>query len=108
MPLNDSLRNMAQKADKRKSHGEGVIYKNSYCRYCSADPHDLRTLIIEKYPFRIPFFLGGGIGLENIDLVKQIRNPYLYALDANSRLEGSPGLKDPEKVKLFRRKFDKL
>jgi phosphoribosylanthranilate isomerase len=64
--------------------------------------------IIEKYPFRIPFFLGGGIGLENIDLVKQIKNPYLYALDANSRLEISPGLKDPEKVKLFRRKFDKL
>ncbi len=64
--------------------------------------------IIEKYPFSIPFFLGGGIGLENIDLVKQIKNSYLYALDANSRLEISPGLKDPEKIKLFRRKFDKL
>lgn len=64
--------------------------------------------IIEKYPFRIPFFLGGGIGLENLDLVKQIRNPNLYALDANSRLEGSPGLKDPEKVKLFKRKFDTI
>ena len=64
--------------------------------------------IIERYPFRIPFFLGGGIGLENIDLVKQISNPYLYALDANSRLEVSPGLKDSDKIKLFRRKFDKL
>ncbi len=64
--------------------------------------------IIEKYPFRIPFFLGGGIGPENIDLIKQLKNPYLYALDANSRLETSPGLKDPEKVKLFRRKFDRL
>jgi phosphoribosylanthranilate isomerase len=64
--------------------------------------------IIEKYPFRIPFFLGGGVGLENIDLIKKIRNPYLYALDANSRLEVSPGLKDPDKVKLFRTKFDKL
>jgi phosphoribosylanthranilate isomerase len=64
--------------------------------------------IIERYPFRIPFFLGGGIGPENIDLVKQIRNPYLYALDANSRLETSPGLKDPEMVKLFRKKIDRL
>ena len=64
--------------------------------------------IIEKYPYNIPFFLGGGIGLENIDLVKQIKNPYLYALDANSRLETSPGLKDPEKMKLFRKKFDRL
>lgn len=64
--------------------------------------------IIEKYPFNIPFFLGGGMGIENIDLVKQIKNPYLYALDANSRLETSPGLKDPEKVKLFRKKFERL
>lgn len=64
--------------------------------------------IIEKYPFKIPFFLGGGMGIENIDLVKQIKNPYLYALDANSRLETSPGLKDPEKVKLFRKKFERL
>lgn len=64
--------------------------------------------IIEKYPFKIPFFLGGGMGIENIDLVKQIKNSYLYALDANSRLETSPGLKDPEKVKLFRKKFERL
>jgi phosphoribosylanthranilate isomerase len=64
--------------------------------------------IIEKYPFEIPFFLGGGIGIVNIDLVKQITNPNLYALDANSRLEVSPGLKDPEKVKLFRKKLDRL
>ncbi len=64
--------------------------------------------IIEKYPYSIPVFLGGGIGLENIDLVKQIKNPYLYALDANSRLETTPGLKDPEKVKLFRGKIDRL
>ena len=64
--------------------------------------------IIEKYPFRIPFFLGGGIGIENIDLVTQIENPFLFALDANSMLESSPGYKDPGKVKLFREKFDKL
>jgi len=64
--------------------------------------------IIEKYPFRIPFFLGGGIGIENIDLVPKIKNPSLYALDANSMLEVSPGLKDPGKVKLFREKFDRI
>lgn len=64
--------------------------------------------IIERYPFRIPFFLGGGIGIENIDLVPQIENPFLFALDANSMLEVSPGLKDPEKLKLFREKFDRI
>ena len=64
--------------------------------------------ILGKYPFRIPFFLGGGIGIENIDLVSQIKNPSLFALDANSRLEVSPGLKDPGKVKTFREKFDSI
>jgi phosphoribosylanthranilate isomerase len=64
--------------------------------------------IIENYPFTIPFFLGGGVGPENIDLVRQITNPYLYALDVNSRLEAGPGFKDAEKLELFRRKFDKL
>lgn len=64
--------------------------------------------IIEKYPFSIPFFLGGGIGIENIYLVSQIKNPSLFALDANSMLEDSPGLKDPGKVKTFREKFDSI
>ncbi len=64
--------------------------------------------IIEKYPFRIPFFLGGGIGIENIDLIPQIKNSSLFALDANSMLEVSPGMKDPGKVKTFREKFDSI
>ena len=64
--------------------------------------------IMEDYPFNIPFFLGGGIGIENIDLIPQIENPFLFALDANSRLETSPGLKDLKKVKLFREKFDRI
>ena len=64
--------------------------------------------IIENYPFNIPFFLGGGIGIENIDLIPQIENPFLFALDANSRLETSPGIKDLKKVKLFKEKFDRI
>lgn len=64
--------------------------------------------IIEKYPLKKPFFLGGGIGIENIDLISRIKNPNLFSLDANSMLEASPGLKDPDKIKLFREKFDRI
>lgn len=64
--------------------------------------------IIEKYPLKKPFFLGGGIGIENIDLISRIKNPNLFSLDANSMLEASSGLKDPDKIKLFREKFDRI
>jgi phosphoribosylanthranilate isomerase len=64
--------------------------------------------LIDKYPFRIPFFLGGGIGNDNIKQIREIKNPFLYAIDVNSRLEVSPGFKDIEKVKSFREQFDQL
>jgi phosphoribosylanthranilate isomerase len=64
--------------------------------------------LINDYPFQIPFFLGGGIGIENIEEIQGITNPYLYAIDANSRLEISPALKDISKVKEFRKQFDQI
>ena len=48
-----------------------------------------------------PFFLSGGIALEDIDKVKNFRHPMLFAIDVNSRFEVEPGIKDLEKVKQF-------
>jgi phosphoribosylanthranilate isomerase len=45
-----------------------------------------------------PFFLSGGIGLEDVDKVKSFRHPMLFAIDVNSRLESGPGIKNMEKV----------
>ena len=63
---------------------------------------------IDKYPFQKPFFLGGGIGNDNITEVHNIRNPYLYGVDANSKLEISPGKKDMEQVKIFSKQLEKI
>ena len=41
-----------------------------------------------------PFFLSGGIGLEDTEKLKAFHHPYLYAVDVNSRFETSPGVKD--------------
>jgi phosphoribosylanthranilate isomerase len=64
--------------------------------------------LIEGYPFDKPFFLGGGIGIDKLPDIGTITNKHLYAVDANSKLESSPGIKDLEKVKMFKEKFDKI
>ena len=48
-----------------------------------------------------PFFLSGGIGIEDIDKVKNFRHPMLFAIDVNSRFESEPGIKDMGKVEQF-------
>ena len=64
--------------------------------------------LIDKYPYQKPFFLGGGVGSDNVHEIQHIRNPFLYAVDANSKLEASPGYKDMDKVKLFRKQLDTI
>ena len=57
--------------------------------------------IINEYHLPKPFFLGGGIGPEDTQLIKQINHKYLFAVDINSRFEIKPGIKDSKKVKEF-------
>ncbi|MCG1035840.1 phosphoribosylanthranilate isomerase [Polaribacter sargassicola] len=60
--------------------------------------------VLEKYPFDKPFFLSGGIGLEDVEEVKKIvkSNLPIYALDVNSKFEIKPGLKNINEVKSFK------
>jgi len=55
--------------------------------------------ILNNYKLDIPFFLSGGISLDNINEVKNIIHPQFYAVDLNSRFETEPGVKDLEKLK---------
>ena len=64
--------------------------------------------LIEKYPFNIPFFLSGGIGIENISNIRHLNNPMLFAVDVNSKLESFPGIKDSVKLGKFKEEFEKL
>jgi len=49
--------------------------------------------ILEKYKSEKPFFLSGGIGVEEIPTIKNLKLP-IYAIDVNSRFEIEPGLKN--------------
>ena len=58
--------------------------------------------ILEAYNMGKPFFLSGGIGLEDISAIQQLKNDKLFAIDVNSRFETAPGVKDIEKLKELR------
>jgi len=57
--------------------------------------------VLESAGINKPFFLSGGIGLEDVEKLKAFHHPYLYAVDVNSRFETSPGIKDMDKVADF-------
>ena len=48
-----------------------------------------------------PFFLAGGIGLQDVVKVKTFGHPDFFAVDINSKFEISPGVKDLDLVKMF-------
>jgi len=62
--------------------------------------------VLENYSSTKPFFLSGGISLDEIDKIKGFQksnsSKYCYAIDVNSRFEIEPGLKSVEKIKEFK------
>jgi phosphoribosylanthranilate isomerase len=62
--------------------------------------------LLENYPSEKPFFLSGGIGLEELESIKNFTKSelsrYCYALDVNSKFEDEPGLKQIDKLKYFK------
>ena len=60
--------------------------------------------VLKNYPFQKPFFLSGGIGLEEVEKIKAFQefNLPLYALDVNSKFETQPGKKNIDDLKNFK------
>ena len=54
---------------------------------------------LEAYKLDKPFYLSGGISLENIEEIKKIKHGKLTGIDINSKFEIRPGIKDIEKIK---------
>ena len=54
--------------------------------------------LLKGYDQKIPFFLSGGIDLENVDELEKLETMNIHAIDVNSKFELEPGLKSIEKV----------
>ena len=58
--------------------------------------------LLTKAKIEKPFFLSGGIGVDDIAKVKAFKHPDYYAVDINSKVEKEPGVKDMGLVLQFR------
>jgi len=62
--------------------------------------------VLNNYPSTKPFFLSGGIGLNQIEKLKEFQtsetSKYCYAIDVNSKFEIEAGLKNIEQLKEFK------
>ena len=57
---------------------------------------------LSKSKIEKPFFLSGGIELEDAMKLKAIKHPDFYGVDINSRFEKEPGVKDMARVLQFK------
>lgn len=68
-------------------------------KYYGGNAQAFNWKMLSKYDQALPFFLSGGIGPDNVEAVKELKEMNLYAVDVNSGVEKAPGLKDIEKIK---------
>lgn len=66
--------------------------------------------LLRNYPFKKPFFVSGGIGMEQIDQIKELckYNLPIYAFDVNSRFEIDDGLKNEKLLLKFMNELKEL
>ncbi|WP_179333227.1 phosphoribosylanthranilate isomerase [Winogradskyella costae] len=61
--------------------------------------------VLEQYPSAKPYFLSGGIGVDEIEKIKHFKeslaSKYCYAIDMNSKFEIEPGLKNIKELEKF-------
>ena len=66
--------------------------------------------LLKDYPSQKPFFLSGGIGPEDSELLQRIINTPLplHAIDVNSKFERAPGNKNIVLLTPFKKQLDEL
>jgi len=81
-----------------------------FCEYFLFDTYTAKPgaqstdlwILLKKYSFEIPFFLSGGVSLENLQIAMKIGYPQLMALELDSEWEFINGVKD---ISLLQRGF---
>ena len=62
--------------------------------------------VLKEYPYSKPFFLSGGIGIEDISQLQEFKKStaatYCYGVDLNSKFELAPAKKDTNKLEKFK------
>ncbi len=64
--------------------------------------------LLQQYDNELPVFLSGGLSLDNINEVGNMKNLNLQAIDVNSRFETRPGWKDPAMLENLKNQIQEL
>jgi phosphoribosylanthranilate isomerase len=64
--------------------------------------------ILSNYDQEVPFFLSGGIGPDDIATIASLPPLNIHALDINSGVEVSPGVKDIDKIKSLQQNIKQI
>ena len=59
--------------------------------------------VLSKAKIEKPFFLSGGISVDDITAIKKFKHPDYFGVDINSKFEKEPGVKDMGQVLLFKK-----
>lgn len=59
--------------------------------------------LLQHYKLEKPYFLSGGIDLQHAEVIREINDRRLYAIDVNSKFEVEPGLKDVKRLREFKK-----
>lgn len=66
--------------------------------------------LLEQYPYDKPYFLSGGIGLEQMNPLKAFLKTkaaqHCFVIDINSRFERAPGIKNTAQLKQFQQQIN--
>lgn len=63
--------------------------------------------LLKQHKIHQPFWLSGGIGIEDVDAIRNLSIPHLVGVDINSCFEVQPGIKDLKKVEGFIKRLNR-
>jgi phosphoribosylanthranilate isomerase len=61
--------------------------------------------VLLNYDNKIPFFLSGGVDQEDLEEIKKLSALNIHAVDINSKFEITPGYKNVEKIRIFKKEL---
>lgn len=81
--------------------GASLLLFDTQCPTAGGSGRKFSWDVLQGYRGELPFLLSGGIGPEDVGLLRQFRHPKWLGIDINSRFEVEPGIKDIEAIDNF-------
>lgn len=97
---------------ENKADMDEIVKFKPYCKYFLFDSKTplyggsgakFKWEILNDYSLDIPYFLSGGIDINDVDEIKLLKQKSVnfFGIDINSKFETEPGIKDIDKISVF-------